>query len=69
MPDMKKLLRDLADAYEQEEKGECLLCTHEPTTLADWEMFVQQMLKHFGVSVHYGKYMPDRFRDLAARNA
>jgi hypothetical protein len=53
---------------EQEEKGECLLCTHEPTTLADWEMFVQQMLEHFGVSVHYETYMPDRFRSVA-RNA
>ena len=54
---------------DQEEKGECLSCTHEPTTLADWNLFVQQMLKHCGVSVHYEKYMPDRFCAPAARNA
>lgn len=53
---------------EQEERGECLLCTHARTTLADWEMFVQQMLKHYGISVHYEKYLPDRFRGLAARS-
>jgi len=47
---------------DQQEKGECLFCTHEPTTLADWKVFVEKMLLHFGVSVHYEKYMPDRLR-------
>jgi hypothetical protein len=46
---------------EQEDRGECLHCTHGPTTRADWDVFVQKMREHFGIAVA-AKYMPDRFR-------
>lgn len=30
---------------------ECLHCTHEPTTAADWEVFVAKCLSAFGIEV------------------
>ncbi len=51
-------------ASEQQTKGECLFCTHEKTTPADWEMFVRGMQTHHGIFVH-PRYMPDRFRRSA----
>ena len=46
---------------EQEERGECLHCTHGPTTRQDWDVFVQKMKEHFGVTVPE-RFLPDRFR-------
>ena len=46
---------------EQTERGECLHCTHGPTTRQDWDVFVQKMVEHFGIKVS-SKYMPQRFR-------
>ena len=42
-------------------KGECLYCTHSPTTRADWDLFVVKMKELLGVMVDE-KYMPLRFR-------
>jgi hypothetical protein len=42
-------------------ESECLFCTHEPVTKADWELFVQKMRELYGVSVR-AKHMPARFR-------
>jgi hypothetical protein len=47
---------------DQSEKGECLHCTHEPTTRADWDVFVAKMLEHCGVHVP-DEYMPERFTE------
>lgn len=41
--------------------GECLLCTHELTTLVDWRRFVEGMKSFHGVHVD-DSFMPTRFR-------
>jgi hypothetical protein len=46
---------------EQQEKGECLYCTHEPVTRADWDVFVAKMKEHLGITVPK-RYLPKRFR-------
>lgn len=46
---------------EQRTKGECLHCTHEPTTLQDWGIFVLKMKEFFNIRVP-AKYLPIRFR-------
>jgi len=33
------------DLREQENAGECLYCTHGPTTAPDWNLFVAKMLE------------------------
>jgi hypothetical protein len=48
-------------AAEQPDLGECLYCTHGPTTRADWDVFVAKMLEHHAIKV-LAKYMPKRFR-------
>lgn len=48
-------------ASEQLEKGQCLHCTHGPTTANDWQTFVLEVDQFFGVKVA-GVHMPDRFR-------
>jgi len=45
---------------EQRTQGECLHCTHGPTTRADWDVFVVKMREHFRIDVPK-KYMPKRF--------
>jgi hypothetical protein len=45
---------------EQSDMGECLHCTHGPTTKEDWKVFVIKMKEHFGVEVN-DKYLPKRF--------
>jgi hypothetical protein len=42
-----------------EEHGECLHCTHERTTRADWDVFVAKMFEHFGITVPQ-QHMPER---------
>ena len=32
-------------------EGECLYCTHTPGTEADWHIFIQKMLYHYGVPI------------------
>ena len=39
----------------------CLHCTHEPTTAADWDIFVAKMDEQHGVQVP-AEHKPDRFR-------
>jgi hypothetical protein len=46
---------------EQAEGGECLYCTHAPTTLDDWRTFQAKMKEFYGVTVS-DRYMPERFR-------
>lgn len=41
-------------------RGECLHCTHEPTTAADWDIFVSKMKELFGITVPEA-YKPKRF--------
>jgi hypothetical protein len=41
---------------------ECLYCTHVPTTLDDWFVFVGAMIAFHGIQVDPRNYMPDRFR-------
>lgn len=43
----------------QSEYGECLYCTHEPTTRADWNVFVRKMDEHFGIHVS-DEHMPTK---------
>lgn len=47
--------------FEQAIKGECLFCTHEPTTRADWVLFQTKMREHFDITVP-DKHMPKRFQ-------
>lgn len=47
---------------EAQTKGECLYCTHEPTTRTDWDTFVQKMKELHGVEVPQ-QFMPDRFKE------
>lgn len=47
---------------EAKEKGQCLFCTHGPTTIEDWELFKQKMLELYGVEVS-DEYKPDRFKE------
>lgn len=35
----------------QAAKGECLHCTHERTSRADWEVFTVKMREHFGIKI------------------
>lgn len=44
----------------QLELGECLFCTHAPTTEEDWETFKTKMNELYGVTVS-DKHRPDRF--------
>ena len=46
---------------EQQEKGECLYCTHGQVTRSDWDVFVTKMKECFGISVSKS-YLPKRFR-------
>lgn len=46
---------------EQKTKGECLFCTHGPTTKEDWDLFVVKMKEYFGIRVPR-HVMPTRFR-------
>src|SRR5579862_5988044 len=46
---------------------ECLLCTHGPTTLEDWDHFVGAMLRLYGILVPQ-EHMPERFRCLPHTN-
>lgn len=46
---------------EQQESGECLFCTHEPTTAEDWDVFVVKMKELYGVDVP-DSHRPRRFR-------
>lgn len=39
----------------------CLHCTHEPTTVDDWHVFVTSMLLHHKVDIP-DRFMPERFR-------
>lgn len=39
---------------------ECLLCTHTPSTLADWETFKAGMLQHYNVIIDE-EHRPWRF--------
>ena len=34
-----------------EGEGECLQCSHEPTTRADWDAFVKAVATHHGVTI------------------
>ena len=45
---------------EQQEKGECLFCTHALTSPSDWDLFVAKMKEHFGIEVP-AKHMPTTF--------
>ena len=45
----------------QQEKGECLFCTHEFVTKEDWPIFQAKMLEHFGIKVP-DRHKPKRFR-------
>lgn len=45
----------------QEEEGECLYCTHEITTPADWKTFVEKVKEFYGVLI------PEKFRPLRLR--
>ncbi len=45
---------------EQQEHGECLYCTHAPTTRADWDVFVAKMQEIFGIRVP-DKHKPRTF--------
>ena len=40
--------------------GVCLSCTHEPTTLEDWERFKEEVRVAYGIEVP-DKYRPKRF--------
>lgn len=40
--------------------GECLHCTHAPTTAADWDTFVEKMQEHHGVKIAR-QHRPKRF--------
>jgi hypothetical protein len=44
---------------DQQQKGECLYCTHEQTTPDDWPTFVAKMREHHGVEV------PEKHRPVA----
>lgn len=46
---------------EQKDYGECLFCTHAPTTREDWDIFVAKMKELFGVVVPK-RHMPKRLR-------
>lgn len=46
---------------EQQTHGECLFCTHGPTTPADWDTFVEKMLELHQIKVS-AKFKPKRFR-------
>ncbi len=48
--------------HEQREKGQCLECTHGPTTRADWDLFVQSMKTRHNIAVG-DKYLPLRLRE------
>lgn len=39
----------------------CLHCTHEPTTVKDWHVFVEKIYEYHGVRVSH-HHMPTRFR-------
>lgn len=41
--------------------GECLFCTHGPTTEQHWEQFVHGMLQHHGVRIAE-RHRPERLR-------
>ena len=43
---------------DQERLGQCLHCTHGPTTEADWQDFVEQVDRLFSIKV------PEKFRPL-----
>lgn len=45
----------------QQTKGECLFCTHAPTTIEDWETFRAKMQEHYGIVVPRS-HLPERFR-------
>lgn len=32
-------------------EGECLMCTHKPADQASWQLFVEAMQRHHGVTV------------------
>lgn len=46
---------------DQRSHGECLHCTHEEVTAADWEIFKFEMRRHYGITVS-DRYKPKRFR-------
>ncbi len=46
---------------ESEAKGECLHCTHGPTTKDHWEEFKRELLKHYGVKLP-ARVIPERFK-------
>ena len=46
--------------------GECLLCTHGPTTTSDWDTFKRAMRDLHGVDVPDG-HMPERLRETSAQ--
>lgn len=50
---------------DQAAKGECLFCTHGPTTKQDWTTFVEKMNEFYGVLVG-PEHMPDRFRNVGS---
>jgi hypothetical protein len=52
----------------QAKAGECLHCTREKTTRADWDIFTAKMLEHHNIVVDDG-YMPRRFRVDESRSS
>jgi hypothetical protein len=48
---------------EQQNKGECLFCTHGKTARRDWELFKIGMKHYFDITVT-DKYMPEKFRNV-----
>jgi hypothetical protein len=44
------------------QKGECLYCTHEKVTAADWDLFVAKVKEHYGIEIEE-QYRPDRFKE------
>lgn len=41
--------------------GECLCCTHGPTGIEEWRLFVTEMKRHHDVDVS-DRHMPQRLR-------
>lgn len=46
---------------DQASSGECLFCTHGPTTREHWDLFVEKMKELYAIAVG-SEHMPERFR-------
>ncbi len=53
------------DIHTEAGDTECLFCTHGPTTLGDWDLFVEKMQFFYGIKV-LQKFKPLRLRERAA---